>query len=121
MWPSCSKSCLSHGTKKLERLEFQKALDEISADETAGTNFSLRVLSDRFDRGMELLADNLLQPALPDQAFLRMRTTEVNALAGELQSPSYLSSRALRSALVPQGRRVAPGGHARDHELDHPR
>jgi len=92
----------SHGTKKLERLEFQKALDEISADETAGTSFSLRVLSDRFDRGMELLADNLLQPALPDQAFTRMRTTEANALAGELQSPAYLSSRALRSALYPR-------------------
>jgi len=92
----------SHGTKKLERLEFQKALDEISADESAGTSFSLRVLSDRFDRGMELLADNLLQPALPDQAFIRMRTTEANALAGELQSPSYLSSRALRSALYPK-------------------
>ena len=92
----------SHGTKKLERLEFQRALDEISADETAGTNFSLRVLSDRFDRGMELLADNLLQPALPEQAFIRMRTAAASALTGELQSPAYRSSRALQSALYPK-------------------
>jgi zinc protease len=51
---------------------------------------------------MELLADNLLQPGLPDQAFARMRTAAANALAGELKSPSYLSSRALRSALYPK-------------------
>ncbi len=93
---------LSFGTTKLERLEFQRALDEISADETAGTNFSLRVLSDRFDRGLELLADNLLHPALPERAFIRMRTAEANALAGELRSPSYRSSRALQSALYPK-------------------
>jgi zinc protease len=103
----------SHGTKKMERLEFQQALDEISADETAGTSFSLRVLSDRFDRGMELLADNLLQPALPDQAFIRMRTAAASALAGELQSPSYRSSRALQSALYPEDdeslREATPG------------
>jgi zinc protease len=92
----------SHGTKKMERLEFQKALDEISADVSAGTSFSLRVHSVRFERGMELLADNLLQPALPDQAFARMRSAAASALAGELKSPSYLSSRALRSALYPK-------------------
>jgi len=92
----------SHGTKKMERLEFQKALDEISADESAGTSFSLRVHSVRFERGMELLADNLLQPALPDQAFVRMRAVAASAVAGELKSPSYLSSRALRSALYPK-------------------
>jgi zinc protease len=97
----------------MERLEFQRALDEISADETAGTSFSLRVLSDRFDRGMELLADNLLQPVLPDQAFIRMRTAASSALAGELQSPSYRSSRALQSALYPKDdeslREATPG------------
>jgi zinc protease len=92
----------THGTKNMDRLEFQKALDEISADESAGMNFSLRVHSVRFERGMELLADNLFQPAIPEEAFVRMRTAAANALAGELQSPSYLSSRALRSALYPK-------------------
>jgi zinc protease len=92
----------SHGTKSMDRLEFQQALDEISADESAGTNFSLRVHASRFERGMELLADNLLQPAMPDQAFVRMRSAAANALADELKSPSYLSSRALRSALYPK-------------------
>src|SRR6185312_7228977 len=54
----------SYGTQTLDRLAFQKALDDISASENAGYNFGLRVLRDDFSRGMQLLADNELHPAL---------------------------------------------------------
>jgi hypothetical protein len=40
----------SFGTKSLDRLAFQKALDDIGANESAGTDFSLSVLTDRFER-----------------------------------------------------------------------
>ena len=59
----------SYGTKSLDRLSFQKALDDIGANESAGATFSLQVLATQFDRGVQLLAENELHPALPEQAF----------------------------------------------------
>ncbi|MDA8423010.1 MAG: insulinase family protein, partial [Nitrospiraceae bacterium] len=92
----------SYGTTSLDRIAFQKAQDDIAADITAGTSFSLRVLSDQFDRGMELLADNLLRPALPDKAFDVVRQETAGSLQGQLQSPAFLSKRALREGLYPK-------------------
>ena len=59
----------SYGTQTLDRLAFQKALDDIAANESAGFEFSLSVLKEYFSRGVELLADNELHPALPEEAF----------------------------------------------------
>ncbi len=59
----------SYGTTSLDRLAFQKALDDIAANESAGFSFSLKVLKEYFSRGVQLLADNELHPALPEQAF----------------------------------------------------
>ncbi len=56
----------SYGTKTLDRLAFQKALDDIAASESAGASFNLKVLKQDFARGVELLADNELHPALPE-------------------------------------------------------
>ena len=91
----------SYGTKTLDRTAFQKALDDIAASESAGTNFSLRVLKQYFSRGVQLLADNELHAALPDQAFsvVKQQTTEL--VAGELMSPSYREQRALEHGLLP--------------------
>jgi zinc protease len=96
------ESLFSYGTTSLDRLAFQKAQDDIGASISAGTSFSLRVLSDRFDRGMELLADNLLHPALPASAFEVMKQEKLSSLPGLLRSPSYLAGRALREALYPK-------------------
>lgn len=93
----------SYGTTTLDRLAFQAALDEIAADESAGTGFSLSILKAHFDRGVELLADNVLHPALPEQAFKVVQAETAGALAGELQSPSWLSGRALDKGLYPKG------------------
>ena len=41
----------SYGTSSLDRINFQKALDEIGAQESAGSDFSLKVLADYFERG----------------------------------------------------------------------
>src|ERR1017187_4159562 len=59
----------SFGSESLDRVPFQKALDDIGANESAGTSFGVDVLTKYFDRGTELLADNLLHPALPEEAF----------------------------------------------------
>ncbi len=91
----------SYGTKTLDRLRFQKALDDIAASETAGSNFNLKVLKQDFPRGVELLADNELHPALPREAFQVVQQQTAQESAGELESPGYRTGRALTKALVP--------------------
>jgi zinc protease len=94
---------LSYGTVSLDRVAFQKALDSIGADESAGTDFSLEVLAHDFDRGVALLADNELHPALPAAGFKIVRRQLAESAQGELESPAYLAQRALESALLPKG------------------
>jgi len=90
---------LSFGTTFLDRLAFQKALDDIGANESPGTNFSLQVLPDQFERGVQLLAQNLLSPALPAEGLQTVQPQLAAAVAGEIESPAYLSRRALEKAL----------------------
>ena len=93
---------LSYGSMKLDRLAFQEALDDIGAQTSVGTRFSLQVLSESFVRGLELLADNLLHPALPEAAFKAVKQRTRQAVAGQLKSPVYLSQRALLQAIYPE-------------------
>jgi zinc protease len=93
----------SYGTTTLDRIAFQKALDDIAATESAGYEFSLRVLKEYFSQGVQLLADNELHPALPAQAFKVTQMQTAQFVAGNLQSPGYRTSRALDLALLPAG------------------
>ena len=90
------------GTTTLDREAYQKALDEIGADVSVGTDFSLRVLTDHFEQGTQLLADNLLHPALPDTAFKIVQSQVKAIVAGREQSPDELTHRALKTALLPR-------------------
>ena len=90
------------GSETLDRVAFQKALDDIGATESAGTDFSVNVLTNYFDRGVRLLADNLLHPAFPEEAFQTVRQQVSDTVAGRLQTPDYLAHRALASALLPK-------------------
>ncbi|MGA3163377.1 MAG: pitrilysin family protein [Verrucomicrobiota bacterium] len=92
----------SYGTKSLDRLAFQKALDDIGANESAGAGFSLQVLTDRFERGVQLLADNELSPALPEKDFKIIQPQLAASVAGELQSPDHIAGHALNAALFPK-------------------
>jgi len=92
----------SYGTTTLDRLAFQKALDDIAANESAGYDFSVKVLKEYFSRGVELLADNELHPALPEQAFRITQQQAAQFVAGNMQSPGYHTSRALDIALLPK-------------------
>ncbi len=91
----------SYGTQSLDRLAFQKALDDIAAEESAGVSFSLEVLKADFSRGVQLLADNELNPALPDEAFKVVQSQTAQYVAGRTKSPGYQASRALKTALYP--------------------
>lgn len=93
----------SYGSTHLGRLPFQRALDAIGADESAGSEFDVTVLRDHFSRAIELLADNELHPALPPAAFRTVREQTAQAVAGRLKSPGYQFGRALAKALFPKG------------------
>ena len=92
----------SYGTETLDRIAFQKALDDIAADETGGANFSIKILKQYFSKGVELLADNEIHPALPTQAFPIVRDQSAQLIAGTITSPGYRMRRALEAALVPK-------------------
>jgi zinc protease len=92
----------SFGTTSLDRLAFQKALDDIGARESAGTDFALEVLAGHFDRGVELLADNELRPALPEEAFKVLQKLSADTATGLLKSPDHLTRQALKEALFPK-------------------
>ena len=91
-----------YGTTTLDRLAFQKALDDIGAEESAGTAFALQALPKQFDRGVQLMAENELHPALPEDAFKTVQTQVAQAVAGQLQSPDFLAHQAVSSALFPK-------------------
>ena len=93
----------SYGTETLDRLAFQKALDDIAANENAGFSFSVSILKEHFSRGVQLLADNVLHPALPARAFAVVQQQTEQFVAGRLRSPGYQTSRALDLALLPTG------------------
>ena len=92
----------SYGTTRLDRLAFEEAVDQIGARLSAGISFSLQTPEDQFDRGVQLLAENVLSPALPEDAFKVVQQETISSVAGQLQSPAYLARRATRTALYPK-------------------
>jgi len=77
-------------------------LDDIGANESAGANFSLQVLAAQFERGVQLLAENELHPALPEPAFATVQKQVAASVKGQLDSPGYLTSRAFHKLLFPE-------------------
>jgi zinc protease len=92
---------LAYGSESLDRLAFQRALDAIGAEEQSGTEFDVEVLAQDFDRGVALLADNELHPALPAAALDVVAKQYAQVVAARNHSPGYLTQRSLRAALFP--------------------
>jgi len=91
-----------YGTTDLDRLAFQKALDDIGAEESAGAGFSVQVLPPQFEQAVQLLAANELTPALPAKAFEILQSQLARTVAGQLESPGFLTHQALEGALFPK-------------------
>ena len=94
---------LTYGSERLDRVAFQQALDDIGAREHAGTDFAAQVLTEQFERGVELLSDNELHPALPEKALEVIRGQVALGVAARNASPGFLTQRSLRAALYPPG------------------
>jgi zinc protease len=89
------------GSNQLHRLQFQQALDAIGASEQAGADFSVQVLPENLDRGVELLAQNELDPYLPANAMAVLRDQLAESVAARNVSPGFLTRHSLRQALFP--------------------
>lgn len=90
-----------YGSLRHDRLALARALDEISADEEAGSTFRLSTLKGSFSKGLSLLAEHELHPAFPATAFAITREQEARTQKGTLQSPAYRFGRATKKALAP--------------------
>jgi len=94
---------LSWGTTTYDRKGFQTQLDAIAANARLGTAFTLRVQAKDFERGMELLADGLLHPALAPGAFTVVQAAEKQSVAVANKLPKTKADLAQRLALYPPG------------------
>src|SRR5262249_5776083 len=68
-----------------------------------GYDFSLRVLKADFSRGVELLAQNELHPALRAEPFAIVQEEVADSVAGQMKSPGYRAERAQLKGLLPAG------------------
>jgi zinc protease len=70
-------------------------------------------LPEQFERGVQLLADNELSPALPEDDFKIIQAQLAASVAGELKSPNHIADHLLTTALFPKGdparRQTTPG------------
>ncbi|MDE2463222.1 MAG: insulinase family protein [Alphaproteobacteria bacterium] len=89
------------GTTSMNRLQFQAALDAIGATESAGSDFGLNVPVKKFRRGVALLAQNELEPALPPVMLNILKEETAQVLAQREHAPDYLTDVAIRKALFP--------------------
>lgn len=96
-----TSAILPFGTTTYSRLALRTQLDAISAEVTAGTDFSLTALSRDFDRGVQLLADEELHPAFPAMGFAAVKAETLGAVKGEVDSPEHQFNVALNKALFP--------------------
>jgi zinc protease len=100
---SVVEKLLPFGTTTYSRTEYQAALDSIAATTTSGYNFSLTVPSANFDRGMQLLADAQLHPALRTSDLAVVKADVAADLTGDESNPDHLVDVAQANDLYPQG------------------
>jgi len=94
---------MGYGSTTYNRIAYQAQLDKIAASVSVGTSFSLDVLSDRVARGMQLLADEELHPALPAAIFPVVRQQALGAVLGAENAPNTLAREQVQKLLYPAG------------------
>ncbi|MGZ3518858.1 MAG: M16 family metallopeptidase [Vulcanimicrobiaceae bacterium] len=100
---SLVEGLLPYGTTTYDRKAYQAQLDAIASNESLGPDFGVTVQAPNFDRGIALLADGLLHPAFPQQAFEVLRLQNQQAVAASEHLPQTQASIARRKALYPPG------------------
>ena len=96
-------SLFDWGPAGMTRLQFETAVDALGAEISTGTGFSLAALPRYFDPTVKLLASDLLDPALPQDALASQRGLLAQETAGRLKSPLFHFRRAVQTAILPPG------------------
>ncbi|HVO38650.1 MAG TPA: pitrilysin family protein [Spirochaetia bacterium] len=91
------------GPRGMGRAQFEAAMDSIGAEYSTGAGFSLSVLPEYFDRAVELLSKDLLDPALPADAFASQKPLQARQEAGKSRSPVSQFHLAVQKGLAPEG------------------
>ncbi len=91
------------GPRGMSRSDFEAAMDSIGAEYSVGTGFSLQVLPEYFDKGVDLLSKDLLDPALPQDGFSSQQPLQAQQAAGKMRSPVYQFRLAVQKGLSPEG------------------
>ena len=71
---------------------FQEALDDIAADENAGAHFSIKILKQYLDRGVELLAENEIHPGIARRGIPHRSRSGRATDGGRIVSPAIASN-----------------------------
>lgn len=108
-------SLFDWGPKGMTRLGFESAQDKLGVEMSVGSNFSLKALPQNFARGLKLLAQTELDPALPQRAFQIEQTIQARSVQGMLQSPKFKFQQAIAKALLPSGDPALR--HASEHSV----
>ncbi len=97
------------GTTSLDRKAYEAQFDAIAGSAKLGTAFSVTVQAKDFERGMELLADGMLRPALPADGFAVVKAATLQSVGISNKLPKTKAELAQRLAMY------APGDpHRRD-------
>ena len=95
-------SLFDWGPVGMTRLQFETAVAALGAEISPGTSFSLAALPQYFDATVKLLASDLLNPALPQDALASQRGLLAQETAGRLKSPLFHFRRAVQTAILPK-------------------
>lgn len=98
-----TQSLFPFGTTTYGRTEYDAQLDTIAASVKLGSSFGLEVQAKNFDRAVQLLADGMLHPAFPPQAFAIMQRNLGRSLSALEHEPGTLAEIAQTNALYPAG------------------
>jgi len=105
---------LEQGTKKRDALKLSDDFEAIGAGHGAWVDWdsagvSLRVLTDKLDAGLELMADVALTPTFPQGEIDRLQTRRITAIQAEKSNPGAVAQNAVSAALFG---RSHPYGHS---------
>lgn len=90
-------SLLTKGTKTRSATEIAEALDFLGADLDAGANWkssgvSMNIMSDKLDKGLELMSDAVLNPAFKESEIELLRSQTLDGLSYNLTQPGFLAN-----------------------------
>lgn len=101
---SMTAGLLTKGTETRSALEIAQAIDFIGASLNAGagtdwTSMSLGVLTPDLDRGLEIMADVVMNPTFPEEEFEILRQQTLTGLRVQLSQAGVVASRTFTERL----------------------